>query len=192
VRQYIQFLQQGLVGIRADDGAFLWRESSSSCPFANCPTPIFHDALVFSASGFQGGGAALVQLTSQQRGTTARLVYSNNALKNEYGGFFLHDGYIYGCSGSILTCINFRTGEVAWKERSVGMGPVVYADGHIYMRGDGGTMALVEATPQGYREKGRFGVPDRSDRPDRAYPVVSGGRLYLRDDDVLLCYNVRE
>ena len=88
--------------------------------------------------------------------------------------------------------MNFLTGEVAWKNRSVGMGSVLYADGHFIMRGDGGTVALVEATPEQYREKGRFDQPDRSDRPARTYPVVTGGRLYLRDEGVLLCYDVRE
>ena len=82
------------------------------------------------------------------------------------------------CSKGILTCIDFLTGELAWRNRSVGTGSVVYADGHFIMRGDGGTVALVEATPEQYREKGRFDQPDRSDRPARTYPVVTGGRLY--------------
>jgi len=72
------------------------------------------------------------------------------------------------------------------------MGSVVYADGHFVMRGDKGTVALVEATAEEYRERGRFDQPDRSDRPARSYPVIIGGRLYLRDEDVLLCYHVRE
>ena len=84
------------------------------------------------------------------------------------------------------------TGAVAWKERSVGMGSVVYADDHLYLRGDSGAVALVEATPDQYREKGRFNQPDRSKRPARSYSVVTGGRLHLRDDDVLLCYGVSE
>jgi len=189
LRQYIQFMQQGVVGIRAD-GKFLWREDSSSCEYANCPTPIFHNSYVFSASGWQG--AALIRLISEDSEVSTRLVYANNAMRNWYGGFFLHDGYVYGCSNEILMCMNFLTGEVAWKNRSVGMGSVVYADGHFIMRGDKGTVALVEATPDEYREKGRFDQPDRSDRPARTYPVVTGGRLYLRDEGVLLCYDVRE
>jgi len=189
LRQYIQFLQQGVVGIRAD-GKFLWRDDSSSCEYANCPTPVFHDDYVFSASGWRG--AALVELVPQAGTVSTRLVYANNAMRSWYGGFFLHDGYVYGCSNEILMCMNFLTGEVAWKNRSVGMGSVVYADGHFIVRGDGGTVALVEATPDQYREKGRFDQPDRSDRPARTYPVVTGGRLYLRDEGILLCYKARE
>jgi len=191
VRQYIQFLQQGVVGIRADDGRFLWRDDSSSNNFANCPTPVFHDGYLFSASDFQGA-ASLIQLTRSSLPITPRLVYRSRAMQNEYGGFFLHDGYIYGCSKGILTCMNFLTGEVAWKNRSVGIGSLVYADGCFIMRGAGGTVALVEATPEQYREKGRFDQPGRSDRPARTYPVVTGGRLYLRDEGILLCYDVRE
>jgi len=190
VRQYIQFLQQGVVGIQAADGKFLWRDDSSSNNFANCPTPVFRDGYLFSASGWKG--AALVQLIPQNHRASTQVVYANNAMRSQYGGFFLHDGYVYGCSTSILMCMNFLTGEVAWKNRSVGMGSVLYADGHFIMRGDGGTVALVEAAPEQYREKGRFDQPDRSDRPARTYPVVTGGRLYLRDESVLLCYDVRE
>ena len=176
--------------IQAADGKFLWRDDSSSNNFANCPTPVFRDGYLFSASGWKG--AALVKLIPQNHRASTQLVYANNAMRSQYGGFFLHDGYVYGCSTSILMCMNFLTGEVAWKNRSVGMGSVVYADGHFIMRGDGGTVALVEATPEQYREKGRFDQPDRSDRPARTYPVVTGGRLYLRDEGVLLCYDVRE
>ncbi len=190
VRQYIQFLQQGVVGIRAEDGAFLWRDGHSSNEYANCPTPVVQGNWVFSASGWRG--AALVQLHSSDRKTSARLVYANRSLRNWYGGFFFHDGHVYGCSKEILMCMDFFTGEVKWKHRSVGMGSVVYADGHFVMRGDKGTVALVEATPDGYREKGRFNQPARSDRPARSPPVVTGGRLYLRDEGVLLCYDVRQ
>ncbi len=190
MRQYIQFLQGGLVGIRADDGKLLWQDDSSSNNFANCPTPLFHNGYLYSASGWKG--AALVQLEGTDHGIAPRLIYANNAMRNEYGGFILHDGYVYGCSGGVLTCMNFLTGQVAWKDRSVGMGSVVYADGRIYMRGDKGTVALVEATPTAYREHGRFDQPDRSNRPARSYPVVAAGRLYLRDEHILLCYDVTQ
>jgi outer membrane protein assembly factor BamB len=192
IRQYVQFLQQGVGGVRAEDGAFLWRESSSSNPYANCPTPVVHAGYVFSSSGFQGGSAALVELVGQGGQVTPRLVYTSKALKALYGGFVLVGGHVYGCSEGAWVCMDFATGAVAWKERSVGMGSVVFADGHLYLRGDSGTVALVEATPQEYREKGRFGQPDRSKRPARSYPVVTGGRLYLRDDNTLLCYCVSE
>ena len=194
VRQYIQFLQRGIVGIRAYDGEFLWREESSASNFANCPTSILHDGYVFSSSGWKGPtgwkGAALIQLIPQGRRTTARLVYASTAMRNQYGGFVLQDGYVYGGTNGALTCVDFLSGKMMWKDSSVGIGSLVCADGHIYMRGDKGAVALIEATPEGYRERGRFEL-ERSGRPVRAYPVVTGGRLYLRDENLLFCYNVR-
>ena len=87
-------------------------------------------------------------------------------------------------------CVNFKTGEIAWQNRGVGKGSVAYADGHIYHRGEGGVVALVEATPEGYKEKGRFSQPDRSSQRAWPHPVIAGGKLYLRDWDTLLCYDV--
>lgn len=190
IRQYIQFLQQGVVGIRAEDGAFLWREDGSSNSFANCATPVFHDGFLFSSSGYRG--AALIQLVAQGGRVTPRRIYALKEFRNHFGGFVLRDGQVYGCSEAVLTCVDFHTGKIAWKDRSVGMGSLVYADGHLYLRGEKGACALIEATREGYREKGRFDPPIRSGKPARAYPVVTGGRLYLRDQDLLLCYDVRE
>jgi len=193
VRQYIQFLQRGIVGVRAADGEFLWREENSASNFANCPTPILHEGYMFSSSGWEGHtgwkGAALTQLVPQGRGTTARLVYLSEDMQNQYGGFVFRDGYVYGGTKNGLVCMDFLSGKVMWKDKCVGIGALVYADGHIYMRGEKGKMVLVEATPERYREKGSF-KPQRNGRPVRAYPVVTGGRLYLRDENLLFCYDV--
>lgn len=190
VSQYIQFLYGGVVGVRASDGVFLWSESSSANRGTNISTPVYHDGHVFSASSY-GIGGALVRLVSNANTTSVQLVYHTLQMKSHHGGFLYWDGYIYGTDESILTCLNFLTGEVAWEERSVGKGSVVFAEGHVYLRGEGGGVALFEATPEGYREKGRFDQPHRSQTHAWAYPVVTGGRLYLRDQDVLLCYNLR-
>jgi outer membrane protein assembly factor BamB len=191
VRQYIQFLKGGLVGIRASDGAYLWYEDSSANRNANISTPVYHDGYVFGASSY-GAGGALVRLESKADKTSAQLVYHTMQMKSHHGGFLLWDGYLYGTDEAILTCLNFLTGEVMWEERSVGKGSVVFADGHIYLRSEGGPLALFEATPEGYRETGRFDQPHRSDTQAWSYPVVTGGRLYLRDQDILLCFDVRE
>jgi outer membrane protein assembly factor BamB len=111
-------------------------------------------------------------------------------MQNQYGGFVYYDGYIYGGTKGSLTCLDFLTGKVMWKNGGVGIGSLTLADGHIYMRGDKGPVALIKATPEGYREISRFEL-ERSGRPVRAYPVVTGGRLYLRDENLLFCYDVR-
>jgi outer membrane protein assembly factor BamB len=199
VKMYVQFLGKGLVGVDAATGKFLWRYARSSLgSAANIPTPVYHDGYVFSSTGQGQGG--LVKLTATDDGVSAEEVWSSKQLSANIGGVVLVDGYLYGTSGKgDLFCAEFRTGEVKWENKSVGTASICYADGRLYLHGDGGTfrvgpssVALVEATPAGYKEKGRFRQPDRSRvRPAWPYPIVANGRLYLRDQNVLLCYDVK-
>jgi hypothetical protein len=156
-------------------------------------TPIFHDGCVFAtASGTGGaGGDALLRLVATAKGVEAREVYKVRGIANHHGGVVRVGEYVYGTGGVGLVCLEWKTGAVKWQNRSIGRGSVMVADGHIYLRGERGAMALVEATPEGYREKGRFQQPDRSRFATFAHPVLAGGRLYLRDEDVLLCYDVQ-
>jgi outer membrane protein assembly factor BamB len=119
-------------------------------------------------------------------------VYQNNAMENHHGGMVIVGDHVYGSSDpGILKCIELKTGKEMWHDRSVGKGSVAYADGNLYLRSEAGPVALVEATPQGYREKGTFEQPDRSHDAAWPHPVIAGGKLYLRDQDVLLCYDVK-
>jgi len=102
----------------------------------------------------------------------------------------LVDGYLYGFSDAILTCLEFETGKVAWRDRSVGKGAVTYADGHLYLLGEGNVVGLAEASPAGYKEKGRFRIPDQG-LPSWAHPVVCGGKLYLRNQGQLHCFEIK-
>ena len=114
---------------------------------------------------------------------------------NHHGGVILLGKHLFGHSDQGgWTCLDLATGEVAWKNNGVGKGAIAYADGHFYCRSEGGkgTVALIEATPTGYKEKGRFDQPDRSGKNSWAHPVIAGGKLYLRDMDVLLCYDVKQ
>jgi outer membrane protein assembly factor BamB len=97
---------------------------------------------------------------------------------------------LYGFSSAILTAMRFDDGEVIWKDRSVGKGSLMFADGHLYCFSEKGVVGLVEATPNGYQEKGRFSIPQES-LPTWSHPVVAGGRLYLRDQDNLYAFDVR-
>jgi outer membrane protein assembly factor BamB len=190
-RQYIQFLSSGLVGVSAKDGKFLWRYDKPANGTANCSTPIFRDNHVFAASAY-GTGGGLAKLAASPSGATATEVYFTRSMQNHHGGMVLVGDYLYGFDNANLTCLNFKTGQVMWFNRSVGKGSVTAADGHLYCRGErGGAVALVEATPKGYVEKGRFMQPDQSGQFTWPHPVVAGGRLYLRDQDVLLCYDVK-
>ena len=111
-------------------------------------------------------------------------------MQNHHGGVVLVNGYLYGYNDSILTCLEFATGKVVWRDRSVGKGRVTYADGHLYILSENNVVGLVEATPAGYREKGRFNIADQG-WPSWAHPVVSGGRLYIRNQGTLTSYDVR-
>jgi outer membrane protein assembly factor BamB len=194
VKQYVQFLQKGVVGVDAKTGKFLWRydQTAKGSP-ANIPTPVAHDGSVYTATGRAGGG--LVRLKVADGSVTAEPVYFNAKLPTSIGGTVQLGEYLYGTSGQGLMCVEFSTGKVKWQERGIGAGAVCYAEGRLYLHGEEGDVALVEATPEAYHEKGRFKLPDQPKRgPSKAwaYPVVANGRLYLRDIGVLWCYDVKD
>jgi outer membrane protein assembly factor BamB len=190
-RQYVQFVAGGVVSVAASDGAFLWRYDHPANSTANCSTPIFHDGTIFAASSYgRGGGAARVTKTGDKYEATE--VYFDKQFLNHHGGYVLVDGFLYGECGGKLGCINFRTGDLAWEEPKVKKGSITYADGRLYCRNEGdGEVILVEANPEKYVEKGRFKQPDRSKLSAWPHPVIANGKLYLRDQDVLLCYDVK-
>jgi outer membrane protein assembly factor BamB len=190
LRQYVQFLGRGVVGVAADDGRFLWRYNRPANGTANCSTPIFHDDRVFAASSY-GAGGGLAQLAREGDTTSAREVYSTRHMKNHHGGMVLVDGHLYGSDEGMLCCLDFKSGRVLWEDRGPGKGSIAYADGRLYYRNEGGPMVLVEANPERYVEHGRFEPPERSAHNAWPHPVIANGRLYLRDQDVLLCYDVK-
>lgn len=190
-RQYIQFLSGGVVGVGAKDGKPLWHfDAPASRGGINCSTPIFDKGYVFAASAY-GHGGGLAQLTTDAGAISAKDVYFTKQMQNHHGGMVLVGDYLYGFDNSTLTCLEFKTGKVMWANRSVGKGSLIAADGLLYCRGERGPVALVEATPKEYTEKARFEQPERSGAPAWAYPLISDGKLYLRDQDVLLCYSVK-
>jgi outer membrane protein assembly factor BamB len=194
VKQYVQFLQKGLVGIDANNGKFLWRydKTAQGSP-ANIPTPVSRDGYIYSATG--RGGAGLIKVSMLQDSAEVEQVYASPKLPTAIGGAVLLGDYLFGTTGQALVCAEFKTGEVKWTERGVGAGSLCYADGRLYLHGENGDLALVEATPEGYREKGRFtppGQPERGQSKAWAYPVVANGRFYVRDSGVLWCYDVKE
>jgi outer membrane protein assembly factor BamB len=110
-------------------------------------------------------------------------------MQNHHGGVVLVDGTLYGFNNAILTALDFATGRMLWRDRSVGKGAVVYADNRLYALGEGNVVGLAEVTPTGYRETGRFTIADQG-FPSWAHPVVSGGRLYIRNQSTLTAYNI--
>jgi outer membrane protein assembly factor BamB len=189
VKQYVQFLRKGVVGVDAKTGKLLWQYAKTVDMGANILTPVIHGNKVFT-SGSRSGGA-LVELSKDGDAIKAKELYFNKSLGSSIGGAVLVDGHLYGSAGQALYCAEFATGKVKWTNRSVGPASICYADGRLYVRGyNTWEVALVEATPEEYREKGRFKQPDRSKIQAWPHPIVANGGLYLRDQDVLLCYEV--
>jgi len=185
---------QHVVGIAAKDGKQLW---SSDWPgkTAVIPTPIYHDSHVYVTAGY-GAGCKLVKIEPGNKATT---VYENKVMKNHHGGVILVGDHLYGHSdGSGWVCQDFKTGNEVWSERSkLGKGAIACADGMLYCLDEGsGTVALIEASPKGWSEHGRFKLePQTKIRSPQGriwtHPVISNGKLYLRDQDLIYCYDIK-
>jgi outer membrane protein assembly factor BamB len=189
VRTYMTFTAAAGVGVRASDGKLMFRYPNAANRVANIATPIFSGNKVFFTSAY-GTGGGLLALTAQNGEVAAKEVYFTRDMQNHHGGVVLVDGYLYGFNNAILTCLEFETGKMMWRDRSVGKGTVTFADGDLYLQSESNVVGLAEATPSGYREKGRFIIPDKG-LPSWAHPVVSDGRLYVRNQDTLLVYDIK-
>lgn len=193
-KQYVQFLEKGVVGVDAKTGEFLWRYEKTSTGPANIASPIAHQGYVYSTNARRFGGA-LVQLHASGAGVSAEEVYFERSAPNTLGGQVLLNGVLYGTNQQGLVAADFLTGKVKWQAEG-GPGSVLYADGLLFVHGEDGVMTLVEATPEAYREKGRFtpaGGPKHTRSREMAwtYPVVANGKLFLRDLGSLWCFDVK-
>ncbi len=198
VKQYVQLMGRGVVGVAARDGQFLWGYNRVANRTANIPTPLVHGDYVFCSSGYQQG-AALLKLEKTASGVKANEEYflDGKEFQNHHGGMIMLGDYLYaghGHNAGAPTCLAWKTGKVAWRHnRGPGSGSaaVTYADGNLYFRFQNGVMALISATPDSYRENGHFKIPN-VEQPSWPHPVVIGGKLYLREQDALLCYDVKK
>ena len=189
VRTYMTLTSGGGVGVRASDGKLMWHYERAANNVANITTPIFFDNKVFYTSAYDTG-AGLVGLSAQNGEVKAKEIYFTREMKNHHGGVILYNGYLYGFSDSILTCLEFATGKQMWRDRSVGKGSIMFADGNLYIQGENNLVGLAEASPNGYKEHGRFPIADKG-LPSWAHPVVSDGRLYVRNQDTLVAYDIK-
>jgi hypothetical protein len=189
VRTIMTLTSEAGVGVRASDGKLMWRYQQVANDTANIATPLYQDNRVFYSSDY-GTGGALLALRAEGGEVRAQEVYFTRDMQNHHGGIVLVNGYLYGFNNSILTCMEFATGKVMWRHRSVGKGSLMYADGRLYILSENNVVGLAEASAAGYRETGRFTIPDQG-LPSWAHPVVSGGRLYLRNQGILTAFDVR-
>jgi hypothetical protein len=193
VHQYVQFTDRGVIGVKVRGGKLLWRYEKPSNETANCSTPLWYGQTVFAASGYGTGGGCVWPKMTPQGEFQPEEVYFTDKMQNHHGGLILWDGHIYGCSNpSDLTCMEYKTGEVKWTDKTSGKCSLLFADGMLIARSERGLVSLVEATPEGFRLRGRFTQPQRTRRATWPHPVISGGRLFLRDQHLLFCYDLRE
>ena len=207
VRQYVQQTMKpgrnaggGVAGVAAKDGRLLWYYFQRKYKTAVIPTPIVHDNHVYAAAGY-GAADVLLKLTPDGDGTKAEQVYDEDAqrvMDNKHEGVVRVGDYVYGWSDrSGWTCQEFKTGKVMWKSRNLGKGSLTCADGMLYCyTEEDGTAALVEASPKSWQEKGRFTLPQQTQHREYrnniwTHPVVANGKLYLRDQELIFCYDVK-
>jgi outer membrane protein assembly factor BamB len=189
-RQYIQLTGQNVVGLAAGTGKVLWQAARKGRT-ATVSTPIFHDGSLFVTSSY-GVGCNGFKISYDGTRFSAKQTYANKTIANHHGGCILVGNYIYGSSGSTLACIDLKTGEEMWRERSAGKGAIVVADSKIILRAEKGTVALVALSPKAYKEISRFSQPDRTRASAWSHPVVSDGVLYLKDQGLLLAYDLNK
>jgi len=199
VDQYVQLVGRGVIGVSAKDGKLLWNYNRIANGTANIPTPIVNGNYVFASTGYGDGGTALLELKPAGRGqVNANEVYyfSSSEVQNHHGGMILVGDYVYmghGHGSGLPLCLEFKTGREMWKERGPGANSaaIAYADGNLYFRYEDGTMALIEANPKEYKLKGTFKLASVRGS-SWAHPAIADGKLYLRDQDVLMCYDVKQ
>jgi outer membrane protein assembly factor BamB len=192
VKQYVQFLQKGLVGVDAKTGKFLWRYDKTAKSPANIPTAVAYQNYIYSASG--RGGCGLIELKAKDQAVQADEVYFNRKLPNAIGGAVEIEGFLYGTSSGGLQCVEFTTGKQKWQNHGVGVGSICYADRRLYLHGENGEVGLVECSSDGYHEKGRFSPPNPPTRRKGqawSYPALADGKLYIYDFGTLWSYDVK-
>ena len=195
-RVYVQSTGSGAMGVRANDGKLLWTFDIDKT-VAVIPTPVVRGDLVFFVAGYGRGGALLKQVPGADGAVAMEVVYPlKPELSDKHGGVVLVGDYLYGDSEDrgILWCADLMTGEVKWKSRGAGKdsASTVAADDHLYVNYADGTMSLVKASPESFQEVSHFTLPGSGERPSWAHPVILDGKLYVREGDVINCFDVRK
>ena len=188
-QQVVFFTDQRALAVDPRDGRLLWSYNRAANNTANIATPVVRGNRVFFSSDY-GTGAGLVSVRAAGNIAAAEEVYFTREMRNHHSTSVLVGDTLYGFSSSILTALNFDSGKMVWRDRSVGKGSLVYADNRLYLYSENGVVGLAEANPAGYREHGRFTIAT-SGSPTWSHPMITQGKLILRDQDAVYAYDIR-
>jgi outer membrane protein assembly factor BamB len=197
VRQIVTMSRGGLIAVSPENGKFLWqhnRVAKMGTPegvTAHCNSPAYADGYVFEATSYHTRGGCAVALKPTATGLEAELAWENPRLNCEHGGYVIIDGYLYMNQGVGWSCLELKTGEERWSGRGPGKGSVIYADGMLYCLGEKGKMGLIEAQPDEFKLVSMFDLP-MGEGPCWTHPVIADRKLYLRWDDNLYLYDIKE
>ncbi len=187
--QAVFFTGERALAVDPGDGRLLWSYDRVANRTANIATPVVRENRVFLSSDY-GTGAALLAVKAAGNIASATEVYFTRDMRNHHATSVLVGDHLYGFSSSILTALRFDTGEVVWRNRSVGKGSLIYADERLYLYSEGGIVGLADASPAGYQERGRFQI-NTVGPPAYSHPIITNGRLILRDQDNVYAYDIR-
>ena len=192
-KQYVQLLVLAVVGLDAETGELLW-QSSFPGRTAVIPSPLYHDGNVYVTAGY-GVGSKLIALSDMQ---TAEDKWSSKDMQNHHGQVIRVGDHVYGSSARAFVCQSLEDGKMTWADRKIKKGAISYADGmffHIEERS--GRVIMFEAKPEGRPNvTGEFVLSPQSKRRNPrgaiwVHPVISNGKLYLRDQEVIHCYKLK-
>jgi outer membrane protein assembly factor BamB len=187
VKQIVVLTGQAVVGVAPEDGTELWRHPWKTTLDANVATPIFHDGRLFISTGY-GTGCGMFKLSVTDGKPAAELLWANKNMKNYFSTCVLVDGYLYGFNNTMLTCMDFETGEATWRQRGFNRGSLFVADGRLIIFGERGTLAMAEANSEEYKELASAEILDGR---TWTIPTLVDGRLYVRGEQELVCLKLK-
>jgi outer membrane protein assembly factor BamB len=194
IKEYVTVLQNGMVGIDAQSGKLLWRYGRAGKGPAYIPTPTAKDGVIYTGGAMKGGGAVKLKVVEGDK-VTADELYFDTKLPTAIGGTIIIGDTLYGTTAGGFNAIDLATGKVKWQDKSVGPGSLLFVDGNIIVHGEEGQVALIEANPDAYHEKGRFTPKDAPARTGGAktwaYPALANGQLYLHEGNSLWRYDLK-
>jgi outer membrane protein assembly factor BamB len=187
VTQAVFFTAKAIYSVALKTGEIYWEQPWKTSWDVNAAMPVFiAPDLLFVSSGYDTG-SAMLRIEAGDESVKAEEVWRNRDMKNQFSTSIYHDGYLYGFDNKILKCIDAKTGETKWRERDLGHGSLIYADGHLVVMGEKGQLVLVEATPEAFKSRGRMQLFEGK---TWTAPSLSDGKLYLRDEHHLVALDV--